>query len=353
MSALARLLRAAGLTGRGGADFPTGTKLELAQRHNAELIVNACDGELDARKDGWVIAHHLSEVLEGAGLLTARRIRFAAHRGSGTWETLRAAGVDTLAVPHRYVSSEESALTRLAHGGPARPVMRFEPITAGGRVGGSARRLAPTLVLNAETVWRVQQIVEHGPRWFRSFGTADEPGPRLVTLVDGVAVPGVYSAEAGLMLREILDCGGGLTGSARAIWLSGLSGGFVAADDLSRIRWSRAGLGPYGIGPGAGTVHILAEAADPWPRVLRALIYAVGESAGQCGPCMFGLPAVLGDLTTVLRAGPTAQSTGTLTRRLGLVTGRGACRYPDGVAGFVGSALRTFLPPVEEDPCHR
>ena len=260
MSDLARLLRTAGLTGRGGAGFPTGAKLELAQRHNAELIVNACDGELDASKDGWVITHHLPEVLEGARLLTLRRIRIAAHRDSATCRTLRAAGIDTLEVPPRYVSSEESALTRLAHGGPARPVMRFEPITAGGR-DGSGRRLPPTLVLNTETVWRIQQIVEHGPRWFRSYGTADEPGPRLVTLVDGVAAPGVYSAEAGLPLRDILDFGGGLTAPARAVWLSGLSGGFVPAGDLSRAGWSREGLAPYGIGPGAGTMHVLGEGA--------------------------------------------------------------------------------------------
>ncbi|MEU6559606.1 NADH-ubiquinone oxidoreductase-F iron-sulfur binding region domain-containing protein [Nocardia nova] len=351
MSALPRLLLDAGLTGRGGADFPTGAKIELAQRHDAELIVNACDGELDARKDGWVIARHLPEVLAGAGLITRRRIRFAAHRDSATWQTLRSAGVDTLAVPHRYVSSEESALTSLAHGGPARPVMRFAPITAGSR-DHRGRRLPPTLVLNAETVWRTSQIVEQGPAWFRSFGTADEPGPRLVTLVDGVAQPGVHSAEAGVSLREILELGGGPTTSVRAAWLSGLSGGFVPGRDLERTRWSRAGLRPYGIGPGAGTVHILGEDADPWPRVLRALIYATGESAGQCGPCRFGLPALLADLTSVLREASPAANSERLTRRLASITGRGACRYPDGVAAFVASALRAFPPHREENACH-
>ncbi|MQY25953.1 NADH-ubiquinone oxidoreductase-F iron-sulfur binding region domain-containing protein [Nocardia aurantia] len=339
MSALSNLLLAAGLTGRGGAGFPTGTKIELAERHNAELIVNACDGELDAIKDAWVVAHHLPEMLSGAGQLTRGRVRVAAHRDSATLAALRAAGADTLDVPRRYVSSEESALTRLAHGGPARPVMRFRPIAAGGR-DADGRRLPPTLVLNAETVWRIQQITEHGVRWFRSFGTADEPGPRLVTLAGGVANPGVHSAEAGLPVSEILDRAGGPTVPVRALWLSGLSGGFLRAA-AADAAWSRIGLAPFGFTPGAGTVRVLDARADPWHEVLDALTYAAGESAGQCGPCMFGLPALRDHLAELLRH-PAPAAADRLARTLRQVPGRGACRHPDGVARLVTSALDVF-----------
>ncbi|WP_019925163.1 NADH-ubiquinone oxidoreductase-F iron-sulfur binding region domain-containing protein [Nocardia sp. BMG111209] len=349
MSTLSDLLLAAGLTGRGGAAFPTGAKVALAERHDADLIVNACDGELHARKDGWVVAHHLPEMLAATEHLTRRRVRVAAHRDSPTLAALRAAGADTLAVPRRYVSSEESALTRLAHGGPARPVMRYRPIAAGGRDPGG-RRLPPTLVLNAETVWRIQQIAEHGVRWFRSFGTADEPGPRLVTVVDGVAKPGVYDAEAGLPLSEILCRAGGPIVPVRALWLSGLSGGFLRAADAD-TAWSRIGLAPFGIAPGAGTVRVLDARADPWHDVLAALSYAAGESAGQCGPCMFGLPALRDRLTELVRH-PTPGAADRLTRTLGQVPGRGACRHPDGTARFVASALDVFgtAPALLDEP---
>ena len=63
--ALIDLLDASGLTGRGGAAFSTVTKLRAAQQHGADLIVNACDGELGATKDAWVVSHHLAEVVEG------------------------------------------------------------------------------------------------------------------------------------------------------------------------------------------------------------------------------------------------------------------------------------------------
>jgi NADH:ubiquinone oxidoreductase subunit F (NADH-binding) len=344
VSALPALLLSAGLTGRGGADFPTGTKLELAERHRADLIVNACDGELDASKDGWVVAHHLPEVLAAARQLTRGRVRVAAHRGSPTLAALRAAGVETLDVPPRYVSSEESALTRLAHGGPARPVMRYRPVIAGAR-DADGRRLRPTLVLNAETVWRAQQIIERGAHWFRSYGTAEEPGPRLVTVVAGVANPGVYEAEAGLPLPEILRRAGGPIVAARALWLGGLGGGFLGTATARDVVWSRNGLAPFGFGPGAGTVRLLDARLDPWHEVLRAVAYAAGESAGQCGPCMFGLPALRDQLAALLRH-PAPAAAERLARTLGQLPGRGACRHPDGVARLLTSALDVFGSPA-------
>ena len=70
---LVDLLADAGLTGRGGAAFSTAVKLEAAQRHRADLIVNACDGEPGTVKDAWVVARHLPALLEGARLAAGRR----------------------------------------------------------------------------------------------------------------------------------------------------------------------------------------------------------------------------------------------------------------------------------------
>ena len=81
MSTLSDLIRDAGLAGRGGGGFATASKIELAERNRADLIINACDGEIGAAKDGWVIAHHLLEVLDAARQLT--RGRMAAISGAG------------------------------------------------------------------------------------------------------------------------------------------------------------------------------------------------------------------------------------------------------------------------------
>ena len=60
---------------------------------------------------------------------------------------------------------------------------------------------------------------------------------------------------------------------------------------------------------------------------------------------MFGVPAVAADWHEVATAGGDEAFTRMLGR-LGLLPGRGACRFPDGVASFVRSALRVFEPHV-------
>ncbi|WP_323095411.1 NADH-ubiquinone oxidoreductase-F iron-sulfur binding region domain-containing protein [Intrasporangium sp. YIM S08009] len=340
MDPLTSLLADAGLTGRGGAAFSTATKLEAARDHRADLIVNACDGELGAAKDGWVVEHHLPELVEGAGLVAGRRrVRFAAHRGSHTAERLHRAGLDVLEAPPRYVSSEESALVNLAHGGLARPVTKRQPVTRGGH-DASGRRLRPTLVLNAETTWRVAQVARNGVDWFRGFGTPDEPGPRLVAVSTPRVWGHVVQTEAGAPLASILDAAGGLAPDAPAVLVGGLGGAFVPTAAATGLAWSGADLAPHGATLGPGVVEVLAARDCPLEFVDRCLTWAAGESAGQCGPCMFGLPALATDWHGVVRGDPSA--TARVRYRIGLLPGRGACRFPDGVARFAATALHVL-----------
>jgi NADH:ubiquinone oxidoreductase subunit F (NADH-binding) len=64
--------------------------------------------------------------------------------------------------------------------------------------------------------------------------------------------------------------------------------------------------------------------------------YLADESAGQCGPCVNGLAALADRLE---RPGP---GEALLRRWAGDVTGRGACRHPDGAARLVASAVTVF-----------
>lgn len=209
MTDLIDLLDAAGLTGRGGAGFSTAVKVRAARDHGADLIVNACDGELGAAKDAWIVERHLPELLEGVALVTGGRgrVRFAAHRDSVTATRLVASGLELLAVPQRYVSSEESALIALAGGRPAKPMTKRTPFVFGGR-DSQGRAVPPTVVLNAETLWLVAQVYRLGPQWFRSYGTADEPGPRLVAVGGSVGSPQVIETAAGVRLGELLERAG-------------------------------------------------------------------------------------------------------------------------------------------------
>lgn len=333
-------LERAGLTGRGGAGFPTATKLRAAAEHGADVIVNACDGEPGARKDAWVVAHHLPEVVAGAALAAGRRsgsVRYAAHRGTATEATLRTAGLDVLAVPHRYVSSEETSLISLAHGGLARPMTKRVPFVAGGR-DGSGRRIRPTLVLNAETAWRVAQVHEHGPEWFRRVGTPEQPGPRLVTVTGHVARPGVLATAAGARLSDLLTAAAPFDASSTVL-VGGLAGGLLSPVEARAATWSDAGLAPFGLATGSGLLEVLDPRVCPLDDLVARLRYAAGESAGQCGPCMFGLPS-LADHVAALIDRPDQAMVDQVHARIGLLPDRGACRFPDGVARFTASALR-------------
>jgi NADH:ubiquinone oxidoreductase subunit F (NADH-binding) len=76
--------------------------------------------------------------------------------------------------------------------------------------------------------------------------------------------------------------------------------------------------------------------------------YLAGQSAGQCGPCVFGLPAIAGQVER-LAEGRGADS-GLLHRWLGQVDGRGGCAHPGGAVRLVRSALRTFGPQLPLPP---
>ena len=338
---LASLLDEAGLTGRGGAAFSTATKVRAAAQHDAELIVNACDGEWGAAKDAFVVEHHLDQLLRGASLLGRGRTRFAAHRSSRTAALLHAAGVEVLAVPGRYVSSEESALVSLANGGLARPLHTPVPVTFGAR-SLSGRALPATVVLNAETVWRVGQVVELGPSWFRSHGTPSEPGPRLCTMTGSVRRPGILETQAGVLVRDMVDAAGGPVGAVAGVGIGGLSGGWLTASQGYDAVWSREGLAAFGFSVGPGLVNVVAAGRCPVVEVAEVLERAAGESAGQCGPCMFGVPAVAGDVVAVAAGRADSAVWQRLQGRLVAIRGRGACHFPDGVSTYTASALRAF-----------
>jgi len=342
MTELERLLADAGLTGRGGAAYPAADKIAAARANSAGLIVNACDGELDAAKDWFVVSRHLDELVHGAGLI-AGEVTYAARGGSMSCDLLVRAGLPVLRVPDGYVASEESALVALAHGGDARPVSRERPLVFGGR-DTEGRKLRPTLVMNAETVWRISQIVRFGPRWFRSFGTPGEPGPRLVTVAGAARSPGVLEAAAGGPITELLHRAVA-DPAFQALSVGGLSSGFLTRDEAVGLRWEDAQLAVFGCSIGSGVIRVVGADECPVRHVVQTLEFAARQSAGQCGPCMFGVPAVSADFAA-LAAGDRNRATH-LQRRLTLLTGRGACRFPDGVARYLAGALRTFAADVD------
>jgi NADH:ubiquinone oxidoreductase subunit F (NADH-binding) len=342
-----------GLTGRGGAGFPTAAKLELLarQRRRGLLLVNAMEGEPASGKDAVLLGRSPHLVLDGAQVAAALSgaegivVCVAAEDPAGAGAIRRAVAererrrLDLLPVrleqpPGRYAAGEESALADWVGGGRGLPAFRPDK-----SVPLSVRR-RPALVQNAETMAQLALVARHGADWFRTAGLPDAPGTALVTLCGAVPSPGVVEVELGTPLAAVLELGG-WQGRPQGVLLGGYGGAFLGGDDLD-VAYAPGPLAARGAGVGAGIVGVVPEGACGVAETARIVAYLAGQSAGQCGPCTFGLPALAQDLDVLTRGATDRRLLERLETRLGLVEGRGACRLPDGAVRLVRSALVAF-----------
>jgi NADH:ubiquinone oxidoreductase subunit F (NADH-binding) len=350
--ALLTMVEHSGLLGRGGAGFPTGRKMRAvaAGAGRPVVVANGMEGEPASHKDAVLLGRLPHLVLDGI-VLAARAVGatdgyLCVHSGSSTWPVVRRAlaerdqradgvriGIEE--VPARYVSSEASALVHWLDGGPALPLFSPRPHERG--VGGR-----PTLVQNAETLANVAMIARHGSGWLRAVGTPEEPGSLLVTVGGPVARPGVVEVAAGTPIGDVLALAGFEPHRASAVLVGGYFGGWLPVGAALPLPLSHAGLRSVGLGLGAGVLVALPAEACGLVESARVAGYLAEQSAGQCGPCRYGLPAIAGALAKVARGEADPSAVAAIERWSSLVDGRGACRLPDGAVRFVVSALRTF-----------
>ena len=345
----------AGLTGRGGAGFPTARKLAaVAAGHNPVVIANGAEGEPASAKDKVLLARSPHLVLDGAVLAAemvgARQAMIVVHHSvreivdDATAERRRA-GLDRVRLKvataaDRFVGGEATAVVHwIERGIPT-------PTSTPPRLSDRGLGAAPTLVQNVETLAHLALIARHGASWFRSVGTPQEPGSMLVTILGAVREPCVREITIGTPVGEVLALAGGPSAPLQALLLGGYFGTWADAAAAASLPFSPAGLMPLGAGVGAGLIAALPKDACGLAETARVVRYLAGESAGQCGPCLFGLDAVAGQVERL--ADGRTSDLGMLRRWLGQADGRGACSHPDGAVRLVRSALDLFGPELEQ-----
>jgi NADH:ubiquinone oxidoreductase subunit F (NADH-binding) len=124
--------------------------------------------------------------------------------------------------------------------------------------------------------------------------------------------------------------------------MGGFSGTWIPADAGAAAAYSRAGLSELGASPGAGIVVALPGEACGLVEAARLLRWFAAESAGQCGPCVFGLADVARTTAAIATGRPEAGDADRLRRWAGQIERRGACRHPDGAVRMLRSALAVF-----------
>jgi len=344
-----------GLTGRGGAAFPAYRKLAaVAAGRRAVVIGNAAEGEPASAKDRTLLTHAPHLVLDGLALAAAAvgARRAYLYLPAALVGPLRAAlaerraarvdpvPVDLVEAPDTFVAGEESAVIARIEGRPALPRDKRVRPTESGAFG------APTLVQNVETLAHLALIARHGADWFRRVGTAAQPGTFLATVSGAVARPGVYEAAYGTPVAGVLDLAGGADQALRAVLVGGYHGAWLAGGQLG-AGMDRDALRPLGASPGAGVLVALPWSACGLVETSAILDYLAGQSAGQCGPCLHGLPRLAAEFGLLARRDRHVERLAQrITALAPFLQGRGACHHPDGTVRLAGSALAAFADDV-------
>ena len=340
-------LETARVTGHGGGHFPVAAKWRSVLKLGGACVVvaNGAEGEPLSAKDAAVIQLRPHEVLDGAQFAaqataaheiviwlpesatsSLRSIESALReRQAASYQEL---SVRIVSCPARYLSGESTAVAGALAGGPALPSYQPKPgppIDQDGRV---------ALVHNVETLTHVAQT---GIRGF-----AD---PRLVTVFTGnfrvVATAG-RAATLGSAIATARASAGLGPEFPSAVLLGGYGGQWVPWPIAASLPTDERALRGRGFSLGAGVIAPLPEDACGVAETASILQYLADQSAKQCGPCMFGLPAISNLVQQLAFDRMKPSHWRRMETYLAQLGRRGACAHPDGAMRMLKSALTTF-----------
>ena len=205
-------LKASGLSGLGGAGFPTGMKWEAVRRapgREKYVVCNADESEPGTIKDRFIMRNLPNLVIEGmiiAGLVTGaeKGILYIRHEYHAQEKILRqeidscyAQGilgpsvlgsgltfdVELSVSPGGYICGEESALIEAIEGKRAEPRNK-PPFPVHQGVFNK-----PTALNNVETFANVPQILVNGVEWYKAQGQGGAAGLKFVGVSGDVRRP--------------------------------------------------------------------------------------------------------------------------------------------------------------------
>ncbi len=293
-----------GLRGRGGAGFPTGEKLRLAQKTEATqrfIICNADEGEPGTFKDRVLLTERASLVFEGmtiaayaigsnSGILYLRA-EYAYLRPflESVLENRRKTGLLGKDVRGKkgfdfdiriqlgagaYICGEESALISSCEGLRGEPKNRPPfPVEKG-------YLSKPTAVNNVETFCCIARILDKGASWFAGIGTKASHGTKLLSVCGDCAKPGIYEVPYGIGIDELLKMVE--ADDPAIVQVGGASGEMVGRTSFGRkICFSDAATG--------GAVMVFSSHRNVLAIVDYFLEFFADESCGYCTPCRIGI----------------------------------------------------------------
>ncbi len=315
-------LKASGLSGLGGAGFPTGIKWEAVRRERSPekyVVCNADESEPGTIKDRFILRHLPNLVIEGmiiAGLVTGAQkgILYLRHEygvqehileeeieqryregilGASVLGSGLTFDLELFISPGGYICGEESALIEAIEGKRAEPRNKPPfPVQAG--VFGK-----PTALNNVETFANVPQILVRGVDWYKAQGLGGAAGLKFVGISGDVRKPGVFEIPMGLPMSEVIyNLAGGIIDGKKlkAFAPSGPSSGYLPASQVE-VRLDFKSLAAIGSMLGSGAIVVCAEGRCMLDMALNAVKFFRNESCGKCVPCRMGSQKMVDILT--------------------------------------------------------
>ena len=287
-------LKASGLTGYGGAGFPTGVKWEAVAKEPGPryVVVNADEGEPGTIKDRYVMELRPHLMIEGAliamdfaeateGFVYLREeYATARERLSQAIGEFRSAGLldgrslELVVGAGAYICGEETAMLESMEGRRGMPRLKPPFPSQFGYLG------RPTLINNVETLAHIPAILrDGGEAW---------PRVRLWSVSGAVKEPGCYEAPLDVTPRQLIDeQAGGATGPISAVVPGGAASGILPPQALD-VPLDRDSLREWGAGPGSAGLQVFPKSYSPLRLLKETMRFFAEESCQKCTPCRIG-----------------------------------------------------------------
>jgi NADH-quinone oxidoreductase subunit F len=360
-------LEDSGLRGRGGAGFSMGKKASFLPRGDMDkyLCCNADESEPGAFKDRELMQKNPHQLIEGiiiaaraaganrcfiyirgeydlqgdildkaveeaydAGFLgkdvcgTGRQVELVVHRGAGA-----------------YICGEETALLDSLEGKRGNPRLKPPFPAVQGLYDG------PTLINNVETLSNAPHIVASGAQWFKSFGTEQSPGTKVVSVSGDVRDPGNFEVELGIQTRKLINgLAGGTVGrrKLKGFFPGGSSAPVLTADEGLDLPYSFEAMQEAGSMLGSGSIIAFDETTSVVELALRTARFYHHESCGKCTPCREGTNWTVKMLERLIRGEATPIDLETIASVQTHIIGNCLCVLGDSMAMPVGSMVKKF-----------
>ncbi|MEN3014946.1 MAG: NADH-ubiquinone oxidoreductase-F iron-sulfur binding region domain-containing protein [bacterium] len=310
-----------GLKGRGGAAFPTFTKLKMVREQPEKpkyVVANLEEGEVASFNntilaesnpfcivEGMIIAAFAVGATYGY-IFVNNKAKLAIKRLQKAIEDARRKGylgkisddfefdIEIRRSPSAYIAGEETAMLEVIEGKKAFPRNKPPfPVTKG-------LFMKPTLINNVETLAAIPHIITNGYEYYTSFGCEGSFGTKMISLTGNVNNPCVNEVPFGISIADIVQkIGMGYREENKGFLVGGPSGGIIS-QELENTPYTYQDIAKTGAMVGSGGMYVIPKSLCIPEFVWYLMNFFKDESCGQCIPCRVGTVKLTGILQNLM-----------------------------------------------------